>query len=83
MREHIIDTTEEIDYRLTPFDGYCEVWGEVREEIVRCKDCEDCTEEGVYTPQYYCRSSHWNYLSWQGTPTEPDGFCKWGKRREV
>lgn len=53
----------------------------VKEEIVRCKDCADCTEEGIYTPQYYCRSRHWNYQSWQGTPIDPDGFCKWGKRK--
>ena len=53
------------------------------EEIVRCRDCDYCTEEGIYTPQYYCNNMHWHYLSWQGTSTEPDGFCKWGKRREV
>lgn len=82
IREHIIDTTETSDFNLTPFDGYNEIWGEVREEIVRCKDCVDCTEEGIYTPQYYCCSRHWNYQSWQGTPTEPDGFCKWGKRKK-
>ena len=54
----------------------------VKEEIVRCRDCADCTEEGIYTPQYYCRSIQWNHQSWQGTPTDPDGFCKWGKRKE-
>lgn len=54
----------------------------VKEEIVRCKDCADCTEEGIYTPQYYCNNRHWHYLSWQGTSTDPNGFCKWGKRKE-
>lgn len=60
----------------------CGVEG-VKEEIVRCIDCEDCSEEGIYTPQYYCCSRHWNYHGWQGTPTDPDGFCKWGKRKVV
>ena len=48
MREHIIDTTETNDFNLTPFDGYCEVWGEIREKIVRCRDCEMCKEQEIY-----------------------------------
>lgn len=54
----------------------------VKEEIIRCKDCADCTEEGIYTPQYYCNSRHWN-SGCCSTPTEPDGFCKWGKRKKL
>ena len=54
----------------------------VKEEIVRCKDCADCTEEGIYTPQYYCGSRRWN-RGCCATPTDPNGFCKWGKRRQV
>ena len=58
----------------------CGVEG-VKEEIVRCKDCADCTEEGIYTPQYYCGSRHWNSGCCR-TPTDPNGFCAWGKRKK-
>ena len=54
---------------------------DVVEEIVRCKDCADCTEEGIYTPQYYCGSRHWNSGCCR-TPTDPNGFCAWGKRKK-
>lgn len=54
----------------------------VKEEIVRCKDCADCNEESVYTPQYYCLSKHFNNGCY-GTPTNPDGFCFWGRRKEI
>lgn len=85
MREHIIDTTEAIDYHLTPFDGYCEVWGEIREEIVRCKDCEhaielesgmfDCTSNLVETWDYTLDKPKINIVP-------PNGFCFCGKRKK-
>lgn len=53
----------------------------VREEIVRCRDCADCTEEGIYTPQYYCGSRHWNSGCCR-TPTDPNGFCAWAERKK-
>ena len=64
-------------------DGVIVRRSHVRERIVRCKDCEYCTEEGIYAPQYYCNNMHWHYLSWQGTPTDPNGFCKWGKHKQT
>lgn len=52
----------------------------VREEIVRCKDCE------------YYRESQWviatdvpdvcTFFS-NGVKVRPDGFCKWGKRKKL
>ena len=53
--------------------------GELREEIVRCRDCK------------HYRDNMWIILTdvedvclfWHGEPTkvEADGFCAWGERR--
>lgn len=80
MREHIIDTTEAIDYHLTPFDGYCEVFGEVREEIVRCKDCAYSEETLSGINGYICMRID-NPRYWLSVGA--GGFCAWGKRKEV
>ena len=78
MREHIIDTTETNDFNLTPFDGYCEVWGEVREEIVRCRDCEHYRSHELFpiesAPDICIRIPY-------GINVEPNGFCKWAKKK--
>jgi len=42
------------------------------EEIVRCRDCK-FYEWREHLMRSYCHGEY---------PTEPDGFCKWGKRRE-
>ena len=54
--------------------------GELREEIVRCRDCK------FYKPRdgatLNCRFEHPtmpNLVQWR--IAEPDGFCAWGKRR--
>lgn len=68
-------------------------YDERREEIVRCMDCKYGHE--VYWPAYYGIPS--DYLdctgplvtSWdeyhdvpKDNPVRPDGFCKWGERKE-
>ena len=40
-------------------------------EVVRCKDCE-----------YFVDEMGWAYCGMTYLPTEEDGFCKWGERRE-
>ena len=80
MAEHIVEMMDVVCYGGTI--QQIPNANKIREEIVRCCDCADCTEEGIYTPQYYCHNRRWHYLGWQGTPTEPDGFCKWGKRKK-
>lgn len=43
---------------------------EVREHIVRCRDCRRSFEE---RGELWCRGI-------VGPPVEPDGFCAWGER---
>lgn len=55
------------------------------EEIVRCMDCEHIHEHDMRAyggdhDQLLCH--HFSMSSSAGWPVEPDGFCKWGKRRE-
>lgn len=53
------------------FDGVTEQGIETymrREEIVRCRDCKKCNIG-------WC--VHFNNI------VKPDGFCKWGVRRDV
>ena len=54
---------------------------ERREEIVRCRDCMHCNDEGIYTPAYFCLNDHFVRPSY-AMPTEPNGFCAWAERRE-
>lgn len=46
----------------------------VRERIVRCRDCKHYTEDEA---EYYHYCGSWC------EQVEPDGFCAWGKRKEV
>lgn len=48
-------------------------------EIVRCRDCKFCHKNYCEkrTSQTVCPSE----IFW--IEVEPDGFCKWGERREV
>ena len=77
MAEHVVELIDVALYG----DMMQSIPNKIGEEIVRCRDCEDCNDEGIYTPQYYCVSRHWN-RSWCGIPTDPNGFCKWGKKKE-
>ena len=45
---------------------------EIRERIVRCRDCRRSFEE---RGDLWCRGI-------VGPPVEPDGFCAWGERSE-
>lgn len=45
---------------------------EIRERIVRCRDCRRSFEE---RGELWCRGI-------VGPPIEPDGFCAWGERGE-
>jgi len=54
------------------------------EEIVRCRDCK-CT--ATYGDGIECLGplvQTWDYYNDQPlhNPVPPDGFCKWGKRKE-
>ena len=43
------------------------------QEVVRCKDCTHWTEDEA---EYYHYCGEWC------GQVEPDGFCKWGERRD-
>lgn len=52
-----------------------------REEIVRCKDCayyDDEPDLESSMPKCWRDPDHRGTAIW----TSPDGFCKWGERRE-
>ena len=54
-------------------------------QVVRCRDCMYCREHdmrayGGNRDQLLCH--HFSVSSGAGWPVEPDGFCKWGERRE-
>lgn len=51
------------------------------EEVVRCRDCKHYSEHEWIIATDVSDVCHF----WHGEPTkvEPDGFCKWGERKEV
>lgn len=58
----------------------------VREEIVRCRDCEYARHYhpfymGKRSPieEWYCQ---WHSNAEGASEIEPDGFCAWGERRD-
>ena len=63
---------------------YVTEWGEsvadftVREEVVRCRDCERFAvdqSDHDYRTGWWCKR-------WYTDMVMPDGFCAWGKRKE-
>lgn len=60
------------------------------EEIVRCRDCEHFTANDEFWIEYpsvpfpIIGATSDSCDFWAGTKCKvtPDGFCKWGKRRE-
>ena len=72
MSEYIIRTTNMPEHILEAVSA----WYEIDCEIVRCRDCKHyhaeingCDEFGDIWHDEYAN-------------VEPDGFCKWGERRE-
>ena len=55
--------------------------GMLGERIVRCKDCRHYTDHEWVIATDVDDVCHF----WHGEPTkvEPDGFCKWGERRDA
>lgn len=81
MAEYVVDLNGvETKEAVTGDDRLMALWGlPVRERIVRCRDCE------------YYRDHEWMLVTdvsdvchfWaDGVKVEPDGFCKWGERKE-
>ena len=71
MGEYIIDMGNS-SYQSTS-GLLCADVSQLREEIVRCRDCKHYTDDEVEY-RHYCNE-------WCGQ-VKPDGFCAWGERRE-
>lgn len=46
-----------------------------KEEIIRCRDCIYSVNDAMYCTEGCCDESEYRNV-------EPDGFCKWGRRRK-
>lgn len=54
-------------------------YGTLHEEIVRCKDCAYTVRRKYNNGFEYLNCSYFNS---EYAEVEPDGFCKWGERKE-
>lgn len=79
------DCIEAVCILFDDFDGRYWELGEVLDEIVRCRDCQwflDIDDScGRVAPSAYDEGTG-DEVIWLAD-AEPDGFCKWGKRKEA
>lgn len=83
MAEYVVKGAEpnETVLHTRTSNGYEEWrWLPVREEIVRCRDCKHYSE---YEWVMVTDVSDVCHFFGGGVKVEPDGFCKWGERKEV
>ena len=66
MKEYIVLLDEE-----EAFYGY----KDNARELIRCKDCEDCTETKLYDGQ------RWNYCMRLRCVVKENDFCCWAERK--
>ena len=76
MSEHIIVTEVCYGVPFVPIGGT----GELREEIVRCKDCAKWSFFDVEDGKRIGDCSEWTHLDGFGHATNENGFCAWGER---
>lgn len=71
MSEHIYEDSdmENERYHVIPF-------GSMHEEIVRCRDCKHYDDRDAGCSYFVLAESKLLHIK------DPDGFCKWGERRE-
>ena len=93
MAEYVVkgaEPNETVLHTRTP-NGYDEwQWLPVREEIVRCRDCEHARimrpldwragKPSTVIEEWHCQ---WHSNAEGASDIEPDGFCAWGERKEV
>lgn len=89
MSEYIVNGAEpnETVLHTRTRNGYDEWrWLPVREQVVRCRDCEHIHEfdlsafyDGSHEHDHYSCA---RLLDPGCISVEPDGFCAWGERRE-
>lgn len=51
-----------------------------REEIVRCRDCKHYDPHPTDSGVCFLPDGDGDFARWE---VEPDGFCKWGERRDA
>lgn len=93
MSEHIVELNESPTITVDGWNVRCDDMFIQREEIVRCRDCsfayrvvwpESCDVPPEFRNCQGPLVSLWDY-EWDRpkmNPVEPDGFCKWGRRRK-
>lgn len=72
MSEYVIDMSNS-SYQSTS-GLLCADVSQLREEIIRCRNCEFAAYEGTEC----MRVDEWDSSLW--FPVEPNGFCKWGEK---
>ena len=55
--------------------GYADGKMDANAELIRCKDCEDCTETKLYDGQ------RWNYCMRLRCVVKENDFCCWAERK--
>lgn len=70
-------------YELQPDGTLCEVADPpTRADLVQVVRCRDCKRFAVDQSDHEYRSGWW-CKRWDTDMVKPDGFCKWGERKEV
>ena len=82
MAEYVVkgaEPNETVLHSLTPNGYEAWHWLPVLERIVRCRDCKHYSDhEWVLVTDV----SDVCHFFGDGVKVEPDGFCKWGERKE-
>lgn len=65
-------------------DGHGMGTTHIRERIVRCRDCKHSHKDGTLCNFFasWVPIAGGDEYECMPADVEPDGFCKWGKRRE-
>lgn len=94
MTEYIVDGAEPNSTVLKGItkNGYeHEKWLPVREEIVRCRDCEHVWYRSNWQPDkrfeprdyWICEAEWCEGFEGEHPEVRPDGYCAWGSRRDA
>ena len=75
MSEYIVNLEGELGMTLAVA---CAGSGFAREEIVRCRDCEHYDPHPIDGGVCFLPDGDGDFARWE---VEPDGFCKWGERK--
>ena len=80
MAEYIVRIPPDMPYEIR---AELNAWYIASEPIVRCRDCKYYYEAEEYHPQGNYDRRCCKYFDTYNDEVEPDGFCKWGERRDA